>query len=536
MSTYLIRENKTTIFEGEAVVFSILTTAVPDNTVVYWTTETVSGTVNSAAFTDNTTSGQLTIVGGRALLTRVTTVIAGVQTKQFRIKVTTESFAGPTVATSSTITVQDSSLSLSIQTQALHSPRGFSIGVPPRVIISDLNDATFNNLTVDNNLTVLGELTRLDTEVEITSNFITVGDVAIPTNTTALNGGLVLKGDTDKTILWTEVDEKTAWTSNQHFNLTTGNEYRINDTLVINSTTIGSGVTASSLTSVGTLTSGTWQANLISPTYGGTGVNNAGKTITIGGNFTHTGNHTLTLTTTANTSVTLPPTGTLVGSNDEGTVTNTMLVNNGVTINTVFVPLGGSITTQDTSYSISAESVSGTTRLRLASSAGANDDVVFAAGTNITVTRTDADTITLATTASPSFTNTTISTLLTSKKIIIDGAQEKFSVLTGATGTVVHNYNTTNVFYHISMSANFTANFTNVPVTADNSIVFVLLLNQGATPRFPTAVQINSTNVTVKWQGGNVPSGNANSLDAVSYIVIRRNSAWEVYGSAGSYA
>jgi hypothetical protein len=213
-----------------------------------------------------------------------------------------------------------------------------------------------------------------------------------------------------------------------------------------------------------------------------------------------------------------------------------MLANSGITINTVFVPLGGSIATEDTSYEISAETASGSTRLRLTSSKGSNDDVIFAAGTNITVARTDADTITFSTVNSPSFTNTNIATLLTTKKLLIDGAQEKFSVLTNATGTVVHDYNTTNVFYHINIDANFIANFTNVPTTADNSIVFVLLLNQGATPRFPTGIQINSTNVTVKWLGGNVPSGNANSLDAISYIVIRRNSAWEVYGSAVSYA
>ena len=536
MSTYLIRENKTTIFEGEAVVFSITTTAVPDNTVIYWSTETVSGTVNSAAFTDNVISGQITVINSKALLTRVTTVIPGVQTKQFRIIVRTESVSGPIVTTSATVTVQDSSLSLFAESKSLHSPRGFSIGIPPRTIISENNDAEFNNLTVSGNLTVLGELTRLDSNIEITSNFISIGDVLTPTNLTALDGGLILKGDTDKTILWTEVDEKTAWTSNQNFNLTTGNEYKINDTLVVNSTTLGSGVTASSLTSVGVLNTGTWQASIISSIYGGTGINNAGRTITIGGNFTHSGSHTLTLTTTDNTSVTLPTSGTVISTDSVDLVSNEMIVNKGITVNTVFIPLGGSVTTEDTSYSISAETEIGSTRLRLSSRKGSNDDVVFAEGTNIVITRTDADTITFGTVPSPSFTNTTISTLLTTKKLLIDGAQEKFSVLTVATGTVVHNYNTTNVFYHINMSANFTVNFTNVPTTADNSIVFVLLLNQGTTPRFPTGIQINSSNVTVKWQGGNAPSGNANSLDTISYIVIRRSSAWEVYGSASSYA
>jgi len=54
-------------------------------------------------------------------------------------------------------------------------------------------------------------------------------------------------------------------------------------------------------------------------------VNNGSKTITLGGNFTHSGAHTLTLTTTANTSVTLPTTGTLATLAGTETFTNKTL-------------------------------------------------------------------------------------------------------------------------------------------------------------------------------------------------------------------
>jgi hypothetical protein len=79
------------------------------------------------------------------------------------------------------------------------------------------------------------------------------------------------------------------------------------DSVDIASTYVGQ----SSITTLGTITTGTWQGSVVGPTYGGTGVNNGSKTITLGGSFTHTGAHTLGLTTTANTSVTLPTTGTL---------------------------------------------------------------------------------------------------------------------------------------------------------------------------------------------------------------------------------
>jgi len=79
------------------------------------------------------------------------------------------------------------------------------------------------------------------------------------------------------------------------------------DSVDIASTYVGQ----NTITTLGTITTGTWNGSVIGATYGGTGVNNGSSTITLGGSFTHTGAHTLGVTTTANTSVTLPTTGTL---------------------------------------------------------------------------------------------------------------------------------------------------------------------------------------------------------------------------------
>jgi hypothetical protein len=67
------------------------------------------------------------------------------------------------------------------------------------------------------------------------------------------------------------VDATDAWTSSEHINLANGKSYYIDGTSVLTSTTLGSGVTTSSLTSVGTLTSGTWSASTIAVDKGGTG-------------------------------------------------------------------------------------------------------------------------------------------------------------------------------------------------------------------------------------------------------------------------
>lgn len=79
------------------------------------------------------------------------------------------------------------------------------------------------------------------------------------------------------------------------------------------------------IVTVGTVGTGVWQATVIAGQYGGTGVNNSGKTITLGGNLTTSGAHTTTLTTTANTSVTLPTTGTLATLDGTETLTNKTL-------------------------------------------------------------------------------------------------------------------------------------------------------------------------------------------------------------------
>ena len=54
---------------------------------------------------------------------------------------------------------------------------------------------------------------------------------------------------------WTWIQATNSWTTTENINVTTGNEYKIAGTSVLNATTLGSSVTASSLTSVGTLTS-----------------------------------------------------------------------------------------------------------------------------------------------------------------------------------------------------------------------------------------------------------------------------------------
>ena len=140
--------------------------------------------------------------------------------------------------------------------------------------------STSGNVTVGGALTVTGNLTVNGTTTAINSTTINVddinvvlGDTASPSDATADGGGITLKGTTDKTFNW--VDATDAWTSSEHLNLASGKAFYINGTSVLSGSTLGSGVTASSLTSVGTISSGTWQGTAIAVAYGGLGLTSA---------------------------------------------------------------------------------------------------------------------------------------------------------------------------------------------------------------------------------------------------------------------
>ena len=126
------------------------------------------------------------------------------------------------------------------------------------------------NVTVPGNLTVSGTTTTIDTtNLVVEDKNIEIGAVGTPTDVTADGGGITLKGSTDKTINW--VDATDAWTFSEHVNIASAKEYRIAGTKVLDATSLGSGVVSSSLTSVGTIGTGTWQGTAIGVAYGGTG-------------------------------------------------------------------------------------------------------------------------------------------------------------------------------------------------------------------------------------------------------------------------
>jgi hypothetical protein len=112
---------------------------------------------------------------------------------------------------------------------------------------------------------------------------------------------------------------------------------------------------------------------------------------------------------------------------------------------------------------------------------------------------------------------------------------EASSTVTGANGVVSYNYNTAGIYINTGIAGNYTANFINVPTTAGSIVNFSLILIQGASAYYPSAVQIAGVGQTIQWVEGAAPVPRANKTEVVSFTLIRNASTWIVIGSLSSY-
>jgi hypothetical protein len=105
---------------------------------------------------------------------------------------------------------------------------------------------------------------------------------------------------------------------------------------------------------------------------------------------------------------------------------------------------------------------------------------------------------------------------------------------TAATGTINFDITTQSVLYYTSnASGNWTLNFRgssgttlNAVMATGESLSATFLVTNGSTAYYNSAVTIDGTSVTPKWQGGSAPtSGNASSTDCYTYVIQKTGSA-----------
>lgn len=119
--------------------------------------------------------------------------------------------------------------------------------------------------------------------------------------------------------------------------------------------------------------------------------------------------------------------------------------------------------------------------------------------------------------------------------LALKNAAEKITVsATAATGTINFDVTTQSVLYYTTnASGNFTLNFRassgtslNTAMATGDSVTVAFLCTNGGTAYYNSAVQVDGSSVTPKWQGGSAPtSGNASSIDIYVYTIVKTGSA-----------
>jgi hypothetical protein len=118
----------------------------------------------------------------------------------------------------------------------------------------------------------------------------------------------------------------------------------------------------------------------------------------------------------------------------------------------------------------------------------------------------------------------------------IQALSEVITSITGATGTVVHDYSSaSSIFYHTDVGSNFTVNFTNMPVTNGRSYLVTLIIIQGNSPYIPNLVSVDGVSQNIYWGNNVQPAGTALKKEFFAFTLLRINNAWVITAGVTSF-
>lgn len=137
---------------------------------------------------------------------------------------------------------------------------------------------------------------------------------------------------------------------------------------------------------------------------------------------------------------------------------------------------------------------------------------------------------------------TTLTTLSITSSLNVTGntsvqqTQETVNTVSAPTTPQDFDWTTGSIFYVSSMSANFTANITNLPTTANKLYVITFILAQDpSSPYLIDALQVAGTSVTINWSGATVPTPTAGRSEFETIALYYSGSAWSAYGQFSSF-
>ena len=124
------------------------------------------------------------------------------------------------------------------------------------------NTKITGGLTIDGDFNISGSLNEVNiTELNIADKIIRLNKGG--TDSSACESGIKILGSSDLSIASIIYDSNSNWLLDKSLNLLTGNTFKINNSEVLTANTLGIGILNSSLTKVGTLIQGVWNASPI---------------------------------------------------------------------------------------------------------------------------------------------------------------------------------------------------------------------------------------------------------------------------------
>ena len=267
-----------------------------------------------------------------------------------------------------------------------------------------------------------------------------------------------------------------------------------------------------------------------------------GLALPVTGELSGTWGDTVNNSLTALLDTAVAGTTTLSTDTDVTLTTTTLAANQARQAIIIWAPASGTVTRNITAPAQSKTYIvmnsTGGTQSIVFRGAGPTTGVTIAANEKCTVAWDGSDFVKVGVstnvaqtfTATQTFTGSTSTAAMKTSNI----AEVDTISATAATGTINYDITTQSVLYYTTnASGNWTLNFRGSSGTSldtlmstGESISATFLVTQGSTAYYNSAVTIDGSSVTPKWQGGTAPtSGNADSVDCYTYVIQKTGSA-----------
>ena len=120
----------------------------------------------------------------------------------------------------------------------------------------------------------------------------------------------------------------------------------------------------------------------------------------------------------------------------------------------------------------------------------------------------------------------------------LGSTSETIIPLNDPTTGYTHDFTSGAILYVTGATDNITIDVVNVPTNDNKGIGLTIMIEQGSTAYVVESIKINSDDegpVTILWSGGSLPAGNPNSIDIVSFSILKINGTWKVFGQLTTF-